>query len=127
MFVYQMPEDDDIMCYFPGMGVLRDGAEIEKHMTDALTILESGKQKVTSDRVFFLVSMLLCIVSLVFTCDLAASWTLCGAVIGAMRTLLTLAIGFFLWMGVVQAKVELAVFAATKSDVNNLLRSNPAS
>lgn len=104
----------------------RETGEIEKHLMEALPIVEQGLQKIKSNQVFFIASMFLCLVAVVFTCDIAPSWTVCGIMIGIIRTFLTVAIAFLLWTVLILSKVERAGLTATKKDINNLLKSNPA-
>ncbi|KAK2163915.1 hypothetical protein LSH36_72g05013 [Paralvinella palmiformis] len=105
---------------------IRETGEIEKNLTEALPIIDKGLQKIKSNQVFFVVSMFFCLVALVFTSDIASSWTMWGVIIGIFRTFLTVAIAFLVWNVLILSKIEWAGLTAAKKDINNLLKSNPA-
>ena len=121
--------DDHLLCFLYSSlatAKVRETGEIEKHLTDALPILDQGLRRIKSSQVFFVVSMFLCLVALVFTCDIVPSWTLCGFLVGIFRTFLTIAIAFLLWTVLILSRIERAGLTATKKDINNLLKSSPA-
>ena len=105
------------------MGLPRDIAEVEKNFSEAIPALESGLRKARADQVFYMMAMFLCAMALGITGGLDMPWGL-GVVQTIMRVILTLGLGFCVWMAAVITSAEMNAIRATKKDISNLLRAN---
>ena len=102
----------------------RPTGEIEKDLTDALPLINTGIKKVKSDQVFFSVVAFLCLVALTFTSSVQMPYGM-NMCMYLVRFFLAVAIGFCVWMVLVMCNSEINGLTAIKKDMNNLLRSNP--
>ncbi len=117
-----------ILCVslFSGMAPSIDSGEVEKHLNDALPVLEWGINKAKSDQVFFCVKLFLCIVALValnnFSCE---AWSVVGTCLGVTKAVLVLIAGACFWLAAIMCNIEINGLTSAKKDVNNMLKSNP--
>jgi len=105
-----------------GMGRLRQPEEIEKHLSEAIGLLDDGLKKVRSSRVFYSVLLLLCFVALAFFSDFHLPFVP-DIVFTFARLALTVFLCFCAWMARVGNDRETNGLKAAKKDMNNLVKS----
>lgn len=121
-FMCQLCEQAKFAFVDAGMGRLRQPEEIEKHLSEALGIMDDGMKKVRSSRVFYSVLVLLCIVALVFFSDFHLPFVP-DIFFSFARLVLTVFLCFFVWMARVGNDREMNGLKAAKKDMNNLVKS----
>jgi hypothetical protein len=102
----------------------RETGEIERHLTEAIPIIDEAQKRLQSDKVYYIVAIVLAFVLLVFTFDMRLPFGLNTLVI-AFRGLLVVLMAYFFWTAVVLKKIELKGLIAARNDINNALKSNP--
>lgn len=102
----------------------RETGEIEKHLTDALPIIDNAMKRVRSDQVYYVVAMALLGIALTFTFDLSLPYGLTFLIL-LLRGLLVVALAFCFWTASVLSNKELNGLIAARKDINNALKSNP--
>ena len=91
-----------------------------KYFQEAIPLLDKGMKKAKSDQIFFFVLSAVCAFLLALT---GSAELPCGlwVLLILLRLLLTLTMGFSIWMSVVMVNAELSALMASKKDVINML------
>ena len=107
------------------MTLPRETGEIEKYLTEAIPILDKGYKKVKAMQTFYAVVLVMCLVGLLFSCDLDLPLGL-GYIVTLGRFAMGVGVGACIWMGVVMTNREMNGLLCARKDINNLLRAgNP--
>ena len=107
------------------MGKSRELGDIEKHLLDALSVIDEGVQKAKSARVFYVVGLLLSIMTLFFVNSFHIPQEL--AILGVLMELSQVTVTgyalFCVWMALIMTGRELNGLVNVKTDINNTLKS----
>ena len=112
------------LSLFSAMAPPRETGEIEKHLSDAIPVLDEGLRKVKANQVYYLVAMMLCLFTTIFTSNMTLPFGL-TLFITLLRVVMVVAVAFFFWTATVLANKEINGLTAARKDINNALKSNP--
>ena len=107
-----------------GEGPKLDSGAVETNLSDALTILDNGVQKVARDKTFFSFLSIVCLVAMVMISNISLPHPF-NFLTSFVHVCITVTVAYLLWMILIMSKWELNGLISVKKDVNNLLNSNP--
>ena len=102
----------------------RRTADLERHLVDAIPLLDKGMKQVKARQVWYAVAAVLSLMLLVFLADVSLPWGL-GVVLGAARFGLTCSVAYSFWSCVVLSNRELNGMISVRKDINNMLKASP--
>ncbi|KAI0232721.1 putative neutral sphingomyelinase [Lamellibrachia satsuma] len=103
------------------MGQRRDTAEVTRHLGNILPILDKGERKIYFDQKVFFLCAFFCFVAVVMTGSMHSEWMIIDWLLIVQRSLFVLALGFFIWMGLIMINVEINSLTSTRKNVKTLL------
>lgn len=108
------------------MGKQRDVGEIEKNLSDAVAVVDSGIKRTWSSQVYYIVGCLLSIVALVFISskNIQLDLGVVSLILELSRLAVTANLVFCAYMAIIVLSREKNALLAARKDINWILKSS---
>lgn len=108
------------------MGKQRDVGEIEKHLSDALAVVDGGMKRTWSSQVYYIVGCLLSFVALMFisTMSIHLDFSVACLIVELARMAVMTHLVFCAFMAIIVVSREHNALLAARKDINWILKSS---